>query len=225
MNDSQTLSRTGTCDVADTDEPMGVFEILNSSMPAATRAAFIATKHDQDALIRTIGQRMREARELCNLTQSEAARRLGYANPSKLSKVEAATDTNSVPLWLIHSASKLYEVSVDYLFGITDDWETGVPRGTQAFLLDAWQKMRERDLLALDCLHREVVAVSCGTRAMLCAVKELSAAISLYCGRNPDFAETFGSATVMHRLGRLEAAATGAEVDLRKLRLTSQEVA
>ena len=225
MNDSQTLSRTGTCDAADTDEPMGVFEILNSPMPAATSAAFIATKHDQDALIRTIGQRMREARELCNLTQSEAARRLGYANPSKLSKVEAATDTNSVPLWLIHSASKLYEVSVDYLFGITDDWDTGVPRGTQAFLLDAWQKMRERDLLALDRLHREVVAVSGGTGAMLCAVKELSAAISLYCSRNPDFAETLGSATVMHRLGRLEAAATAAAVDLRKLRLTSQEVA
>jgi transcriptional regulator with XRE-family HTH domain len=207
-----------------TEESLGAFEIPDSSPHSPASSAFSATKHDQDALVRTIGQRMREARELCNLTQSEAARRLGYANPSKLSKVEAATDTNSVPLWLIHSASKLYEVSVDYLFGITDDWETGVPRGTQAFLLDAWEKMRERDLLVLDRLHREVVAVSGGTGAMLCAVKELSAAISLYCGRNPDFVETLGSATVMHRLGRLEAAATVAEVDLRKLRLTSQVV-
>jgi transcriptional regulator with XRE-family HTH domain len=209
----------------ETNEPMGVFEMLNYSSPAAATSAFVSSKHDQDALVRAIGQRLREARELCNLTQSEAARRLGYANPSKLSKVEAATDTNSVPLWLIHSASKLYEVSVDYLFGITDDWETGVPRGTQAFLLDAWQKMRERDLLALDRLHREVVAVSGGTDAMLCAVKELSAAISLYCSRNPNFAETFGSATVMHRLGRLEAAASATEVDLRKLRLAPQKAA
>lgn len=209
----------------DTGESLGIFEIPDSSTHSPANSPCSATKHDQGALVRTIGQRMREARELCNLTQSEAARRLGYANPSKLSKVEAATDTNSVPLWLIHGASKLYEVSVDYLFGITDDWETGVPRGTQAFLLDAWEKMRERDLLALDRLHREVVAVSGGTGAMLCAVKELSAAISLYCGRNPDFPETLGSATVMHRLGRLEAAATAAEVDLRKLRLSPQEVA
>lgn len=209
----------------DADEPTGVFAMPNSASHPAESSVFIATKHDQDALVRTIGQRLREARELCNFTQSEAARRLGYANPSKLSKVEAATDTNSVPLWLIHGASKLYEVSVDYLFGITDDWETGVPRGTQAFLLDAWQEMRERDLLALDRLHRQVVAVSGGTGVMLCAVKELSAAISLYCSRNPDFAETLGSATVMHRLGRLEAAATAAEVDLRKLRLSPQEAA
>lgn len=219
------MTYQNTTKSTDTEESLGNFEIPDSSTQSRANAAFSATRHDQDALVRTIGQRMREARELCNLTQSEAARRLGYANPSKLSKVEAATDTNSVPLWLIHSASKLYEVSVDYLFGITDDWETGVPRGTQAFLLDAWQKMRERDLLALDHLHREVVTVSGGTGAMLCAVKELSAAISLYCGRNPDFAETLGSATVMHRLGRLEAAASAAEVDLRKLRLSPQKAA
>ena len=167
----------------------------------------------------SLGQRLREARELNNLSQSEAARRLGYANPSKLSKLEAASDTNSVPLWLIAAAARLYCVSTDYIMGISDDWETGVPRGTQAWMLDAWDRMRQRDLLALDRVHREVFAVAGGTDAVLSAVSELSLAISAWCARNPDWQDTPGSATVMNRLGKLEAAATDAKVGMQKLRL------
>ncbi|MEG3156843.1 helix-turn-helix domain-containing protein [Lysobacter zhanggongensis] len=201
-------------------DTIGVIEVLDFSDPVAANSPVLLGKHGQDRLVRTIGERMRQARELCNLSQSEAAKRLGYANPSKLSKVEAATDTNSVPLWLICGAASLYEVSVDFLFGFTDDFETGVPRGTQAWMLDAWDRMRQRDLLALDWVHREVAAVSGGIGGMLSAVSELSAAISTYCTRNPEFEETLGSATVIHRLGKLEAAASTAEVSLRKLRLS-----
>lgn len=62
-------------------------------------------KREQARLVQTIGARLAEARELCNMSQSVAAQRLGYSNSSKLSKVEGATDTNSVPLWLIVRAS------------------------------------------------------------------------------------------------------------------------
>ena len=48
------------------------------------------TKQEKAAVVRVIGTRMREARELCNMSLSEASKRLGYANPSKLSKVELA---------------------------------------------------------------------------------------------------------------------------------------
>lgn len=204
---------------------IGVIEAVDFSDPIAANSPVLLGKHDQDRLVRTIGERMRQARELCNLSQSEAAKRLGYANPSKLSKVEAAADTSSVPLWLIWGAANLYEVSVDFLFGFTDDFETGVPRGTQAWMLDAWDRMRQRDLVALDRVHREVVAVSGGIGGMLSTVSELSAAISGYCTRNPEFEKTLGSATVMHRLGKLEAAASTAEVSLRKLRLSPKEAA
>ena len=43
------------------------------------------TKQEKAAVVRVIGTRMREARELCNMSLSEASKRLGYANPSKLS--------------------------------------------------------------------------------------------------------------------------------------------
>lgn len=91
--------------------------------------------HDQDSrhslirmkqaqTIRICGARFKEARvELCNMTLSKAAAALGYANPSKLSKVENASDGYSIPLWLLVEASKLYEVSTDFLLGASDDWE------------------------------------------------------------------------------------------------------
>ena len=77
----------------------------------------------QAKAVKATGSRFKEARELCNMSLNEGARLLGYSNASKLSKVENATDTNSVPLWLIIEASKLYEVSTDFLLGTSDDWE------------------------------------------------------------------------------------------------------
>lgn len=94
-------------------------------------------KHEQATVIKIIGQRMREARELCNMSQVMAARRLGYSNPSKLSKIESASDTNSVPLWVIARAAALYEVSVDFLFGLSSDWEASA-RATQERRVSAW---------------------------------------------------------------------------------------
>lgn len=77
----------------------------------------------QSGAVKATGSRFKEARELCNMSLNEGARKLGYSNASKLSKVENATDTNSVPLWLIIEASKLYEVSTDFLLGTSDDFE------------------------------------------------------------------------------------------------------
>ena len=78
----------------------------------------------QARTLRVCGARFKEARvELCNMTLSHAAGQLGYANPSKLSKVENASDGYPVPLWLLVEASKLYEVSTDFLLGASDDWE------------------------------------------------------------------------------------------------------
>ena len=117
-------------------------------------------RHAQADLVKTIGLRLKASRELCNLSLSEAARRLGYSNPSKLSKVENATDTNSVPLWLIRDAATLYEVSTEYLFGLSEDWECGVHRGMTPYLLNEWDRMRSRDLRALITLQQHLEAAT-----------------------------------------------------------------
>jgi transcriptional regulator with XRE-family HTH domain len=90
------------------------------------------------ALFKIVGARLMQAREMCGMTLSEAARQLGYANPSKLSKVEHASDAASVPFWLIPEAAQLYDVSTEFLFGLSDDFETGCWRGITPFLQQQW---------------------------------------------------------------------------------------
>jgi len=64
----------------------------------------------------TIGERLRKAREAVGLSQLEAAKRLGYANSSKLSKIEGGK-SSEVPAWVLNRAGWLYDVSTDYLMG------------------------------------------------------------------------------------------------------------
>ena len=151
-------------------------------------------KQDQAILVQTIGARMREARELCNMSQSAAAKRLGYSNPSMLSKVEWATDSNSVPLWLIVRASKLFDVSMDFLFGTSDDWETGLQRPVQGWLLDTWQAARVRDLAELEKLHRRVTAISRLLPTVAEESERTAEAIERFAELNPEFEEMRGSA-------------------------------
>ena len=80
-------------------------------------------KREKAKLVRMIGLRMKHARELVNMTQEYAAEKLGYANSSKLSKIENASDTDNVPNYIIERAATLYDVSVDYLY--MDELTTG----------------------------------------------------------------------------------------------------
>ena len=153
-------------------------------------------KREQARLVQTIGARLAEARELCNMSQVVAAQRMGYSNSSRLSKVEGATDTNSVPLWLIVRASRLYDVSLDYLFGESDDWETGLKRGVQGWLLDEWQKARVRDLATMERLHRRVSTVTTLLPAVANEAERAAEAIQRFAELNPEFADMRGSARI-----------------------------
>ncbi|MFT3847904.1 MAG: helix-turn-helix transcriptional regulator [Propionivibrio sp.] len=220
-----TIEETPMSDVAETTTTNPVHSewladvLLAEDSPAPAPVIFGADpKRDQAALVRVIGDRMRQARELCNLSQSEAARRIGYANPSKLSKVELAIDTNSVPLWLIARAAQLYEVSADFLFGMNDDWETGLPRGAQAWMFDAWEKARERDLAALVSLHEEIAAVGQHIAALAASAREVAEAMDTFRSKNPDFDEAPAGAPLAGRIERHAERAYAAELVMKRFR-------
>lgn len=204
---------------ADADEAVGTLETLDWADAAALASPVAVTKHDQLQLIRTIGERLRTAREMNLLSQSEAARRLGYKNPSKLSKCEGASDTSSVPLWLLVAASRMYSVSLDFLTGESDDFEPGHPRLAQEWLLDAWQVARERDLRALERVHLEVMTTTAMTAAVVAAVRGVGEALTVFRSRNEGFDDAPASAMLTGRVARLESAARDADMRLRKLRL------
>ncbi|RYG85212.1 MAG: hypothetical protein EON59_12675, partial [Alphaproteobacteria bacterium] len=50
------------------DEVFGVIETLDLMDPIVSNTPMLLGKSDQDRLVRTLGERMRQARELCNLS-------------------------------------------------------------------------------------------------------------------------------------------------------------
>jgi transcriptional regulator with XRE-family HTH domain len=113
-----------------------------------------------------IAARLKSAREFSGLDQRVAAERLGFSNSSPLSKIEnwPLYQDRIIPLALIFRAATLYEVTADYLFGLSDYYETDLDALTRRFVassvLDTWERAREEDLALLMRLVNEVAAVS-----------------------------------------------------------------
>lgn len=179
---------------------------------------------EQAAAVRTFGARMKQARELCNMSQLTAAERLGYANSSKLSKVEIATDGNSVPTWLIVRASRVYEVSTDYLLGQTDEWEIGmrIPIEGEAseWLFKAFRKTSQREMLVLLELHKKMVVIESGLTKMHGAIGEVNAALERFRELHPNFeTDMRGSARLVGAIERAIASANDAQMCMRKFKM------
>lgn len=81
----------------------------------------VASKQEID-LIKIIGRRLREARQLCEHKTNQAAALLSVTSHD-LQKIEGVVDVGHIPLWLIKKAAETYCVPVDYLFGLIDDFD------------------------------------------------------------------------------------------------------
>lgn len=168
------------------------------------RSAPVGVKHVQAEVVKKIGERLREARELCGISQIEAAKRMGYANSSRLARIERGSDT-SVPLWLIVKAAKVYEVSIDFLFGAADDWYSS-PRMRQerevsSWLFDAWEQQRKKDMELLKAINDRLQSVTNITGETLDQAVALDEAFNRFMGfSGRKFDDLKGSATVVKRI-------------------------
>jgi len=95
--------------------------VIDNNIKKAEQAAI--NKSEKIALFKVIGTRMKEARNLTGLTQKKAAEKLKYANSSKLAKIEKASEGEAPSIFTLFRASKLYSVSLDFLYGESGDWE------------------------------------------------------------------------------------------------------
>ncbi|WP_374240574.1 helix-turn-helix transcriptional regulator [Zoogloea sp.] len=181
-----------------------------TTLASRKKPATNGLRHQQAELVKTIGARLKESRELCNMSLSESARQLGYANPSKLSKVENATDTRSVPFWLIPAAAKLYDVSTEYLYSLSDDWQTGCWRGITPYMQKTWDQQRARDFKALATVNQRVTAALEVLPALAEAADYTLGAIKVLEEKNRNFNDMPGGARLQAAARRLQAAAAEA---------------
>lgn len=180
--------------------------------------------HHQDlAIARTIGQRLKQARELNNLNLLDASIKLGYGNSSKLSKIENAQATNTVPIWLINKAANLYQVTVDWIFGRSSDWELSAyacdSREQQHYIVDMLNEARARDLEVLCRVNNRSVVVGKATHELIEAIEKINLALNSFSNLHPEFEESMRSSRLINDIKRAARASTDAKVKLAQLRL------
>lgn len=123
----------------------------------------VPSRHDQAILSKEIGMRMRESRLMVGFSQSDSAYKLGYQNSTKLSKIEKG-QSSAVPLWLIRRACIEYDVSADYLLGITetmerDDVSHASLRELHAFIFANFDRRHAQDIAMLVSLRKRLEAI------------------------------------------------------------------
>jgi transcriptional regulator with XRE-family HTH domain len=169
---------------------------------------------------------MSQAREMCGLSQQAAAERLGYQNSSKLARVEAASDGLSVPLWLIPKAAEVYGVSIDFLFGTSDDWErdpvVAQERQVSQWLEAHWQQMKAAQDHAFKALHAKQAELSAAIDRTLRRSKENLQQIEQVRRNNKAFDDLRGGAKLLRLLAETAEDAMGLGFELEKLRTLSE---
>lgn len=132
---------------------------------AAAERGRLLTARQMEKMRQLVGGRLRVARELSEIQQIEAAQAVGYKAATQLNEAEFGKRMLALPKLV--QLARLYAVSLDYLFGATDD-----P------CADPYDRMRQ-----------QVVASVCGRFDMLAHVLA-SANIEAVRAMGPDAAET-----------------------------------
>lgn len=183
-------------------------------------------KFENIELLKQVGTRMREARELCGFSLSQAAKLLGYKNPSKLCKVEQASDTMAIPLWLILRASKLYDVTTDYIFGLTDDWERDPvvyqQKQVGVWLLEHFENSKKAELNALRVLHNRQWVIFKAINNFLSRSKENMEYAKRVREMNPEFDEMKGGNRMMWLLEQTENETMALAREMEKIKVLAR---
>lgn len=168
-----------------------------------TRAA-PANQPEQVAFVRGVGERLKIARELCSMSLAEAASRLGFSTQASLSKLETAKHVATIPLYLLADAARVYEVSTDYLLGITDELRqqarVQTSQDVTRWLHTSMERARRQELEMLNLVHEEVTVALVGLRDVTLLVQEADAAVNRFREINPRFEGMKGGATVLRRM-------------------------
>lgn len=184
----------------------------------------VPSRQEQVLLAGQVGERLREARELQGYSQVKAAQMLGYANSTKLAKIEGGRDSSQVPIWVIKRAGTLYDVSVDYLLGNTESMEVDehrchAARDTIILMREEWERLRWRDMLATREVQERVEAAESVIGLLCDQVQEAREALARVEELNPRrWDNVKGGARLQSALCRAAASARTADGKLKRVR-------
>lgn len=159
-------------------------EVLGKIAPASEKA-----RKAEDVRVRQVfGERMYKARhEINGWSQLHAAKMLGFANGSPLAKIEMG---EAFSRYLPSVAARIYNVSTDYLLGVSDfdyecrppgtEWEAAIITANQAFFQmsmndhsKALARISRTTSVTVDGLAR-IMAVASQAGEVLARVQEIN---------------------------------------------------
>lgn len=163
------------------------------------------------ATIKTIGARLREARELTRLSIQDAAELLGI-QPEGLRRIETGVDVENIPLHLIRKATELYEVSVDFIYGLSgDEWERCPEARRERDFIGALRSefYSEQAKIAAELIHQrnQIEALANTVTALTPAIRAVYNSILRFWELNQEFTDMPAGAPVINALDLAEKAA------------------
>ena len=139
-------------------------------------------------LIVIFGERSKSAREIIGFNLDKASKIIGYGNSTKLSKVERATNQTSVSMWLAYQLANTYKVSLDYLMGLTDNFDKDeVDINSirfQSWYLDLQEKWRYNDIIMFKKMATRLNAIEELAVELAKANKELNSIFLRFKSKN-----------------------------------------
>jgi transcriptional regulator with XRE-family HTH domain len=179
---------------------------------------------DEIAVIKLVGGRLAEARQLCKLPRHVAADRLGISD-DLLAKIESGVDVETIPLKWVRQASLIFDVSVDYLFGFSDDWEVDPKirqdRAFAAYLHREQTQWFSRWAVKQLNLEKQLQALTAAVDALRLEVAEIFEALDTFQALNPDFNHLPGGSMIRYRVNRANQAAKHAYLSLLRCKAAS----
>lgn len=164
----------------------------------------VASKQEID-LIKIIGRRLREARQLCEHKTNQAAALLSVT-PADLKKIESAAGINCLPTWLIRRTAEIYYVPTDYLFGLIEDWDSAdgevfLSRNHLAALQR--QELENFSKTAAEQIRQDsrLMAMNSAVAASVMGIQHVVEAFNRFRGLNPvKFDDMLGSASLVRQI-------------------------
>lgn len=178
---------------------------------------------DEIAVIKLVGGRLAEARELCKLPRHTAADRLGISD-DLLAKIESGVDVETIPLKLIRQASLIFDVSVDFLLGFSNDWETD-PKTRQDREFAAYVHSEQAQLFArwaVKQLHleRQVEALAAVVGTLPVEIEAIHESLAAFKTMNPDFDRLPAGSQLQYRIRKTHESAQAARRALMRNQVT-----